>query len=127
MRSAERQFGPVQCSRNGVCGKGRQYTCTVCLCRRLLKIEPFQQYDKIMMYSRHQPPPQEQMNNTPYSRKIWRGIKFGGLAVYITTAKLKPAKISYSHIYVWQSRTEPPNLNQPIYSSNSDLGLNRQI
>ena len=43
-----------------------------------------------------------------YSQKIWRGIKFGGLAVYITTAKLKSAKISYSHIYVWRSRTEPP-------------------
>ena len=25
----------------------------------------------------------------PYSQKIWRGIKFGGLAVYITIAKLK--------------------------------------
>ena len=34
----------------------------------------------------------------PYSRKIWRGIKFGGLAVDVTTAKLKSAKISYSHI-----------------------------
>ena len=33
-----------------------------------------------------------------YSRKIWRGIKFGGLAVYITTTKLKSAKISYLHI-----------------------------
>ena len=32
-------------------------------------------------------------------------IKFGSLAVYITTAKLKPAKISYSHIYVWRSCT----------------------
>ena len=41
--------------------------------------------------------------------------KFGGLAVYITTAKLKSAKISYSHIYVWRSRTEPPNLNLPIF------------
>ena len=51
----------------------------------------------------------------PYSRKIWRGIKFGGLAVYITTAKLKSAKISYSHIYVWRSHTEPPNLNPPIF------------
>ena len=53
----------------------------------------------------------------PYSRKIWRGIKFGGLAVYITTAKLKFAKLSYSHIhvYVWRSRTEPPNLNPPIF------------
>ena len=48
--------------------------------------------------------------NVPYSRKIWRGIKFGGLAVYTTTAKLKSAKISYSHIYIWRSRTEPPNL-----------------
>ena len=35
-----------------------------------------------------------------YSRKIWRGIKFGGLAVYMTTAKLKSAKISYLHIYI---------------------------
>ena len=51
----------------------------------------------------------------PYSRKIWRGIRFGGLAVYIATAKLKSAKISYSHIYVWRSRTEPPNLNPPIF------------
>ena len=51
----------------------------------------------------------------PYSRKIWRGIKFGGLAVYITTAKLKSAKISYSHIYVWRSHTEPPNLNPLIF------------
>ena len=51
-----------------------------------------------------------------YSRKIWRRIKFGSLAVYITTAKLKSAKISYSHIYVWRSRTEPPNLNPPIFS-----------
>ena len=47
--------------------------------------------------------------------------KFGGelnLAVWrsiITTAKLKSAKISYSHIYVWRSRTEPPNLNPPIF------------
>ena len=33
----------------------------------------------------------------PYSRKkIWWGSKFGGLAVYITTAKLKFTKISYS-------------------------------
>ena len=35
----------------------------------------------------------------PYSRKIWQGIKFGGLAVYVITAKLKSAKISYLHIY----------------------------
>ena len=43
------------------------------------------------------------------------GIKFGGLAVYIITAKLKSAKISNSHIYIWRSRTEPPNLNPPIF------------
>ena len=36
----------------------------------------------------------------PYSRKIWWGIKVGGLAVYITTAKLKFAKFSYLHIYI---------------------------
>ena len=30
------------------------------------------------------------------------------------TAKLKSANISYSHIYVWQSHTEPPNKNPPI-------------
>ena len=46
--------------------------------------------------------------------------KFGGLAVYVTTAKLKSTKISYSHIYVWQTCTEPPNLN--LQSCNSDLG-----
>ena len=51
--------------------------------------------------------------------------KFGGLAVYITTTKLKSAKVSYSYIYVWRSHTEPPNLNPPILS-NSDFGLNRQ-
>ena len=32
------------------------------------------------------------------------------------TAKLKSAKISYSHIYIiWQSCTKPPNLNPPIH------------
>ena len=36
--------------------------------------------------------------------------KFGGLVVYITTAK-----ISYSHISVWRSRNKPPNLNQLIF------------
>ena len=52
----------------------------------------------------------------PYSRKTWRGIKFGGLAVQLAIAKLKSANISYLHIlYVWQSLTEPPNLNLPIF------------
>ena len=46
--------------------------------------------------------------------------KFGGelnLAVWRSawaTAKLNSAKISYSHVYLWRSRTEPPNLNSPI-------------
>ena len=35
-----------------------------------------------------------------YSWKIWQEIKFGSLAVYITNAKLRSAKISYSHIHV---------------------------
>ena len=39
-------------------------------------------------------------HDTVYSRKIWRGIKFGGLVICITTAKLKSAKISYSHIRI---------------------------
>ena len=39
-----------------------------------------------------------------------RSPKFGSLAVYITTAKLKSAKISYSHMILWWSRTEHPNL-----------------
>ena len=48
-----------------------------------------------------------------YSRKIWR---FGGL--YYN----HQSQISYSHIYVWWSHTEPPNLICQ-YSCNSDLGL----
>ena len=52
--------------------------------------------------------------NIPYSWKIWRGIKFDGLAVCFATAKLKSVKISHSHIYVWRSRTKLPNLNPPI-------------
>ena len=39
--------------------------------------------------------------HVPYSRKIWQGIKVGGLAVYATTAKLKSAKISYLHTCVY--------------------------
>ena len=31
--------------------------------------------------------------HVPYSRKIWRGIKFGSLVAYITLAKLKFAKM----------------------------------
>ena len=45
----------------------------------------------------------------PYSRKILRGIKFGGLVVYITTAKLK------FPTFIWRSCTKLPNLNPPIF------------
>ena len=37
--------------------------------------------------------------------------KFGGEL----TAKLKSTNISYLHIYIWWSLTEPPNLNPPIF------------
>ena len=59
------------------------------------------------------------------SRKFWWGIKFGSLVVYVTIAKLKSAKISYSDIYVWRSRTELPNLN--ILAIVIWARLNRQI
>ena len=35
-----------------------------------------------------------------YSRNIWRGIKFGGLAVYIITAKLNSPKFP-TRIYTY--------------------------
>ena len=38
--------------------------------------------------------------------------KFGGLVVYLSNRQIKIHQIiSYSHIYVWRSRTDPPNLN----------------
>ena len=40
-----------------------------------------------------------------YSQKIWRGIKFGGLAVCIKTAKLKSAKLFYTCMYIWRYHT----------------------
>ena len=64
-------------------------------------------------------------NGIPYSRKIWWGIKFGGLAVYHNNRQLKSAKISYSHIYVWQSRTES-QIKIRQYFCNGHLGPNRQ-
>ena len=39
----------------------------------------------------------------PYSQKIWRGIKFGGLAVLGETAKLKSAKIYTAYMYVYMA------------------------
>ena len=50
------------------------------------------------------------VDDIPYSRKFWRGIKFGGLAVCVNTAKLKSAKFCYVCMYVWRYRTIPPNL-----------------
>ena len=46
--------------------------------------------------------------NVPYSRKYWRGLKFGGLAADKATVKLKFANISYTRLYVWRYHTEPP-------------------
>ena len=52
----------------------------------------------------------------PYSRKIWQGIKFGGLAIHvcIKTTKLKSANFFYACMYVWRYRTIPPNLSPLI-------------
>ena len=36
------------------------------------------------------------MMHIPYSQKIWRGIKFGGLAVWVETAKLKSTNIIFA-------------------------------
>ena len=58
-----------------------------------------------------------------YSQKIWRGIKFGGLAVLGETAKLKSAKIYTACMYVWWHCSRPPNFNPRIHS----LGANCQI
>ena len=41
------------------------------------------------------------VHNLPCSQKIWRGIKFGGLAVLGETVKLKSAKIYTACMYVW--------------------------
>ena len=54
--------------------------------------------------------------NMELNMAVWRSV--------ITIAKLKSAKMSYSHIYVWRSRTELPNLNPPIFF---DLRPNCQI
>ena len=51
----------------------------------------------------------------PYSQKIWWGIKFGGLVVCLSNRQIKIRQISYSHIYVWRSHTELPNLYPPIH------------
>ena len=39
----------------------------------------------------------------PYSRKIWRGFKLGGLPICLPTAKLKSANVFSSHLCVWRS------------------------
>ena len=47
-----------------------------------------------------------------YSQKIWWGIKFGSLVVYLHNRQIN---ISYLHIYVWRSLTKSPNLNPPTF------------
>ena len=44
-----------------------------------------------------------------YSRKAGQGINLE------LNLKLKSANISYSHIYVWRSHTELPNLDPPVF------------
>ena len=56
-----------------------------------------------------------------YSQKIWRGIKFGGLAVLGETTKLKSAKIYTACMYVWRYCSRPPNLNPQIHSLGANL------
>ena len=53
------------------------------------------------------------LTGLPYSRKIWRGIKFGDLVVCLSTAKLKSAKFFHA-MWLWQYLTIPPNLNPSI-------------
>ena len=48
------------------------------------------------------------------ARKFGRELNLAVWQSARATTKLKSAKISYSHIYIWRSRTEPPNLNPPI-------------
>ena len=55
------------------------------------------------------------ISDIPYSRKIWRELNLAVWRSSLATAKLKSANISYLHIYVWRSLTEPPNLNPPIF------------
>ena len=49
-----------------------------------------------------------------YSWKIWQKFIFGGLAVFLPTTKLKSINISSSHMYIWRSCTEWPNINPAI-------------
>ena len=54
-----------------------------------------------LLMTYYPPSKRAQHCSIPYSQKFWQGIKFGGLVVYIATAKLKFTKTSYSHIYIW--------------------------
>ena len=69
----------------------------------------FSLYDVVRKYSGYH-------NVISYSRKIWWGIKFGGLAVLGETPKF----IYTTCMYVC---SRPPNLNPQIHG----LGANRQI
>ena len=45
----------------------------------------------------------------PYSWKNWQGIKFGGLAVYLVTTKLKSTNISYVYTCIHTCDYPVPN------------------
>ena len=58
----------------------------------------------------------------PYSRKYWRSIKFGGLAVGEATVKFKSIKFKCDLRIILRMRVRayymselPPNLNPPIF------------
>ena len=54
--------------------------------------------------------------------------KFGSLVVYITTAKLKSAKISYSYTYVYMAIPyQTAKSKSANILANSNFGLNCQI
>ena len=57
--------------------------------------------------------------HVPYSQKSWRVIKFGGLAAYVTTTKLKSQNFLLAYICM-----AIPYRTAKFKSAN---GLNRQI
>ena len=67
-----------------------------------------------------------QLNYILYSRKIWRWNKFGDMAVYLATAKLKSANTLYLH-YTYGDPLPNRQLKIRQCFYNGDLGPNRQI
>ena len=56
-----------------------------------------------------------QMDNYRIARNFGGELNLAVWRSMLAPAKLKSANISYIHIYVWRSFTEPPNLNPPIF------------